>query len=253
MRQNPTDFDDAGACRQRANFYRFLGRLLYEELTDELIKELADSLTVVPLDSNMSETERTMAIGMNKMTKYVKHANADTKTESKCDYARIFLGAGSVSKMPVSPYESVYTSPDRLLMQDSRDELCKLYRTEGLAINDSYNMPEDHIAFEFQLMAHLLDKEAKALSASNESESQQAGKATAGFVEQHIANWVTRFCEEAMPKARTSFYQGVLQCIDAWTRLECKLYEIDLDAVIKATVEKIREEQRRRAHEAAVA
>lgn len=227
--------------------------MLYEELTEELIEELANSLTVTPLDDSMSETERALAIGMNKMAKYVKRANADTKTESKCDYARIFLGAGSVSKMPVSPYESVYTSPDRLLMQDSRDELCKLYRAESLAINDSYNMPEDHIAFEFQLMAHLLDKEAEALSADNEDKSLQTGKATSGFMEQHIANWVTRFCKEAMPKARTSFYQGVLQCIDAWTRLECELYGIDLDAVIKATVEKIREEQRRRAREAAVA
>lgn len=244
---------DASMCMQRANYYRFLGRLLYEELTEELIAELADSLAVIPLDDAMSEHERAFAIGTNKMAKYAQRANPDTKTESRCDYARVFLGAGSVSKMPVSPYESVYTSVDRLLMQDSRDKVCELYRAHNIAIQDSYNMPEDHIAFIFQFMGRLLDKEAQALEARNAQTAAEAHEQAKTFVAEHIANWVTRFCEEATPKAHTSFYQGLLQCIDAWTRLECELYGLDLDAIVKATIAKIREEQRRRAREAVAA
>lgn len=253
MQAQETRAEGAAACLQRANYYRFLGRLLYEELTDELIADLAVSLTVVGLEDGMDELDRALAIANNKMSKYVQRANADTKTESKCDYARIFLGAGSVSKVPVSPFESVYTSADRLLMQDARDELCKLYQAEGIAIQDAYNMPEDHIAFVFQFMGHLLDKQAQAIEAADDQAADDAGDQARELMAKHIANWATRFAEEAMPKAHTSFYQGLLQCIDAWTRIECRSYGLDLDAIVSEQLEKITEEQRRRAREAVAA
>ncbi len=244
---------DSAMCRQRANYYRFLGRLLYEELTDELMTQLAESLAVIPLADDAPKQERDFAIGNNKMVKYLQRANADTKTESKCDYARIFLGAGSVSKVPVSPFESVYTSADRLLMQDARDGLCKLYQAEGIAIQDRFNMPEDHIAFIFQFMGHLLDKEADAMEADEAAEAEAADEHCCEFLRDHIANWVTRFADEAMPKAHTAFYQGLLQCVDAWVRIECQACGLDLDAIVASQVEKIAEEQRRRISEAVAA
>lgn len=236
----------ASACTERANYYRFLARLLYEELTTELIDELAQGLSILPLPEEEESTDRALAIGMNKMAKYAQRANKDTITESKCDYARIFLGAGQVKKLAVSPYESVYTSPDRLLMQDARDAVFKLYRAESIAIADSYNMPEDHIAFLFQFAGHLLDKQAEGILANDAKADERYEKLAREFVADHLADWVTRFCDEAMPSAKTSFYQGLLQCVRAWVVLECELYELDIDQIIDETLASIEEQRRMR-------
>lgn len=236
----------AAACVERANYYRFLARLLYEELNDELIAELAEGLEVVKLPQDENDIERNLAIGMNKMAKYAQRATKDTKTESKCDYARVFLGAGQVKKMAVSPYESVYTSPDRLLMQDARDDVFNLYREEHIAISDGYNMPEDHIAFLFQFAAHLLTKQADALDAGDAVRAEAYEAKATSFVSKHLADWVTRFCDEAAPSAKTAFYQGLLQCVDAWVRLECRLYGLDIEAIVEETLESIEEARRMR-------
>ena len=209
-------------CSERANFYRYLGRLYYKELDDELISQLAEGQSILAISNDMNEDEQDFARGFNKMTKYVKHKTPDTLTESRCDYARVFLGAGTVCKDPVSPYESVYTGEERLLMQEARDEMLTSLASEGLTIEDSFNMPEDHISFQFQYMARLLDQESKSWQEGRLEEAAAASEKSQRFFNDHLMNWVPTFCFEAKSIARTSFYRGLCECTDAWLRLESR-------------------------------
>lgn len=209
---------------QSANYYRYLARLYYEELTDELIEELAATQQVIPLSDDMDELERELALGTNKMVKFIEHRNPDTKTRSKVDYADIFLGYGSTQDEPVSPFESVYTSEERLLMQESRDDVYKILRREGLIIDDHYNMPEDHISFEFQYLALLADRACAAHAAGDEEAASADLAKRSSFFANHIANWVPRFCAQAGAIAKTPFYQGLLQATAAWVALEAGAY-----------------------------
>lgn len=210
----------AQACSERAGFYRFLSRLYYKELDEQLMEQLAETFTVLPLDDEMSETERTFARGCNKMVRYIEQRTADTLTESRCDFARVFLGAGSVTDDPVSPFESVYTSEDHLLMQGSRDEMFRILIAAGLNIKDDFNMPEDHISFEFQYLAHLLDVLAQAAASEDVEETRAAQADSREFFRAHIDDWVSRFCETADALAKTSFYRGLIECTAAWVSME---------------------------------
>ena len=59
---------------------------------------------------------------------YLSQADGTVLTELAVDYVRAFIGSGNDGFSAAYPYESVYTSPKRLMMQDARDEVLVLYR-----------------------------------------------------------------------------------------------------------------------------
>ena len=236
-------------CRLRACYYQFLARLFYEELTDELIDEFVATQRILPLEDDAAEDARAFAQGSNRMLKYLQRKTPDTLTQTRCDFAHTFLGAGSFTKVPVSPFESVYANDGRLIMQGARDTACALYAAEGLEVQDAYNMPEDHVSFEFQYMALLLNRQAEALEEVAASHGDKAADRAAAyelraknFFADHLAPWVPMFCEEATELVSTAFYRGLLQTTAAWMALECTACGLDGVAAQR--------EVRERAHEA---
>ena len=77
---------------------------------------------------------------------YLSQADGTVLTELAVDYVRAFIGSGNDGFSAAYPYESVYTSPKRLMMQDARDEVLVLYRAFGLDKQESWKEGEDHIA-----------------------------------------------------------------------------------------------------------
>lgn len=122
------------------------------------------------------------------------------------DYNRLFLGMGP---HPVPPYESVYTSPEHLLMQDARDEVLAAYRAQGLDAPDDFNLPEDHLALECAFAAELAARTAAACERGDREAADELVASQRAFVEEHLAAWVPAFCDDAEERARTSFYRGL--------------------------------------------
>ena len=70
--------------------------------------------------------------GLAVIREYLRHRHGGTRQELAVDYARVFLGAGSYDRILAPPYESVFTSEERILMQDARDGAVSYYRRGGL-------------------------------------------------------------------------------------------------------------------------
>ena len=132
-----------------AAFYALLSSIFYLELTEEQIDGLAESGFAFPDDG--SEVGDACAA----MRRYLARRGPDARQDLAVDYARVFLAAGVYEGETAVPYESVYTSPEGILMQDSRDEVVRAYRRWGLAIPRDLNVPEDHLAFELEFMGRL--------------------------------------------------------------------------------------------------
>lgn len=64
-------------------------------------------------------------------------------------------GAG---KLPAPPYESVYASQGRSVMQEKTIEVRKKYLEAGLLPTMLYKIPDDHVATEFEFMYYLYAK-----------------------------------------------------------------------------------------------
>ena len=131
------------------------------------------------------------------------------------DYNQLFLG---MSAHPVAPYESVYTSEEGLMMQDARDNVLHTYQQWGLRVPDEFDLPEDHITLEFDLMACLADRTRATLEADEDAASRteegdvcsasELIAAQRAFLDEHLS-WVPAFCGDVEKHARTAFYYGI--------------------------------------------
>ena len=186
----------AGFCRLLSSIYLF-------ELTEDQIERFAHAR----FDNDGS----VMAQGYQLIHEYLRHRNTATRQELAVDYAHTFLGAGVYTEIMAPPYESVFTSKQRLLMQVSRDGALKYYRSEMVEVSDerNKNTPEDHLGFELQFMALLADRASHALEGGCTECFADLVKKMRSFYRFHQENWLEDYCDAIDKYCRTDFYRGI--------------------------------------------
>jgi TorA maturation chaperone TorD len=143
------------------------------------------------------------SIYLQAMKEAIMEINTESKDELEellWDYTRLFIGP---YKLPCPPWESVYTSPKRLMMQDAADQVLQLYREVGLSLKTPYVMP-DHIGTELNFLALLLQK-----SNSATDDSEKLLRITDNFLNDHILKWVPDFTRDMENAAETRFYKSL--------------------------------------------
>jgi len=216
--------------QNRASTYGFLSQVYRQEVTAAFLAGLAEQLTGEAEEEAESEGYRTLrAYAGNLRPEDLGEAEAELASE----YAGLFLNVG---RRPVFPFESVYTSPERLIMQKARDEVLAEYRKEGLDRVGEFHEPEDHIAIELEFMEYLCQKAAEAVEAGDRTAALEYLKKQEGFLQKHLLGWVPQFCRDVQQEARTGFYEGVAQITDEHLGLEAESIA-ELLEVVKASGE----------------
>lgn len=190
--------------RDRCSSYQFLARIYRQEVSLVLLQELA---AVKGFGQAEGAGEGEQLLGRF-IASLASRPLDRVQQELAVDYAALFLNAG---EHPVAPYESVYTSPEHLVMQQARDEVVREYESEGLARLESFNEPEDHIALELEFMAHLCHRTEQLLEAGESQSAAQCVEKQAQFLTQHLAVWVPQLCEQVRQAHPGDFYLGVAQ------------------------------------------
>ncbi|MGI1659788.1 MAG: TorD/DmsD family molecular chaperone [Desulfitobacterium sp.] len=221
----PSEYSTLLASRE--TMYRFLGRLYVVEVDQELLNQMKSMS--FPAESNDAELSK----GYRRLEEYLQKPGIDPLTDLAVDYAKIFLGAGTNAYVAY-PYESVYTSPERLIMQDARDQVVALYRAKELDICKPLNFPEDHIALELEFMAYLCLETQKALATQNLIAVSACLKEQLNFLLRHLLNWVPGFCADVEKYAETAFYKATAQITQGYLRLERILLE---DLITECNIE----------------
>ena len=111
--------------KHRSATYGLLSRLYAKEVDAELLDELHDTLWPVETGSDAGDE------GNRLIATYLSGIWENTLTELAADYMRTFFGHGYSGHAAAYPFESVYSSEKRLLMQSARDEVLALYRAAG--------------------------------------------------------------------------------------------------------------------------
>jgi anaerobic sulfite reductase subunit A len=159
--------------------------------------------------------------GYRMLEAYLRKPGPDPLTDLAVDYARVFLGAGVTRNGGAAyPYESVYTSPARLVMQDARDRVLAAYRAKGLDKVATFDVPEDHIGLELEFMACLCKETREAVSRGDWPAVAACLTEQRDFLESHLANWVPEFCGDVMKYATTEFFQAVARLTNGFLRLD---------------------------------
>lgn len=188
---------------KREEMYNFLAHLFKIEVDEKVLAYLKHA-------NFPHEGEAEMIEGYRLMKTYVDENTRDTITDLAVDYAKVFLGAGLAEiDQAAYPYESVYTSESKLVMQEARDEILANLREHNLTIKNAYNEPEDHLFVHLEIMAFLCQKILAAVNEGNTVAAQAYLAEQNEFIEKHLLNWVPAFCKDVERHALTNFYKGV--------------------------------------------
>lgn len=204
MTTTPTE-EVCSAIQDRTEAYRFLARLYRIEADEDLLGIITN--LEIALEDNDTGSE--MTEGAKLWWEYLGQSKPNMLLDLARDYAKVFCGACSTRGQSAYPFESVYTSEERLLMQDARDEVIEQYRAAGFMAKESWHEPEDHIALELEFMARLSEQTFDALKKGEPDTADALLRWQSEFLEQHLLNWVPAFVEDIARLASTDFYRGL--------------------------------------------
>lgn len=201
----------------RQVMYRFLARAFRAEIDSELLDEL------IQVDFSTHSGVREVDEGFQMLGRFLQELNERTLPDLAADYARIFLGAGPRQAHSAFPYESVYTSPQGLLMQEARDQVVELYRQEGIQCSADCRDPEDHIAQELEFVAYLCEKNGQALEEQDDEAVAHCLRTQQGFIDSHLCKWAPRLCTDVARIAATDFYKAIALITSGYLAIDQKL------------------------------
>ena len=194
----------------RAAQYGLLARLYRVEVDAALLDELRGMRFPAKTgNADVDEGNRLIAV-------YLGSVPVDPLTELAVDYAHVFIGNGTDGYGAAYPFESVYTSEKRLLMQEARDEVRAIYRSFDLDKQESWHEGEDHIALELEFMQIMAQRSAVALRAGDEDGAAALLTAQRNFMNGHLRAWVPMMAADMERLARTDLYRG-LACLTVGT------------------------------------
>ncbi|ONI38851.1 hypothetical protein AN639_03000 [Candidatus Epulonipiscium fishelsonii] len=201
----------------RRNIYQLLTRLFQKEIDTELYNALKTIKFPTSQDKNILKEYHSAMVRFND---YFEYDMGESIDDLAVDYAKTFLGAGIAQGASAFPYESVYTSPKRMLMQDAWVQVISVYEQNGLERNeDAKDLLEDHIAVELNFMSYLCECTNKYTEPLSGLEKQK------NFLNTHLLNWVPQFCLDIKQYADTEFYRMVGQLTSTFLQLDSMMLD----------------------------
>ena len=147
--------------------------------------------------------------GYRLIATYLSNDHDDAITQLAVDYARVFIGHGNTAYSAAYPFESVYTSEKRLLMQEARDEILQCYAEAGLVISPAWKDPEDHIALELEYLQIMSERAKAALESADEEEALRLVGVQRDFLLRRVTSWTPMMTADMRRFAKTDFYRGL--------------------------------------------
>jgi len=223
--------DIANVMRGRAKTYAFLSRLYRTEVDQEFLDTMHGMR--FPAASGNHEVDE----GNRLIAHYMSNIWANTLTELAIDYVRVFIGHGNDGYSAAYPFESVYTSEKRLLMQEARDEVVACYRAHGLAKSPDWPECEDHVGLELEFMMTLAERAANALEAGDEDDAIESLQVQQAFLREHLCAWTPMLTADMRTLAQTDLYRGLAALTDGYLASDLELLNALLAGVDAAAQE----------------
>ncbi len=132
-----------------------------------------------------------------------------TEEALQVDYARLFVGP---YELLAPPYGSVYLELGGRVMGETTIEVQKIYRSEGLAMDEDFKEMPDHIAVELEFMSFLVNEEIQALGAADLKTAETFQEKQKMFLNNYL-RWIPQFCSRIKEGTDNTFYRALADCL----------------------------------------
>ena len=156
--------------------------------------------------------------GWEDIGEFLKEVSPERLAETVADeFTRLFIGPRDPA---VTLYESYYLT-GRLL--DRPLAILRSFLEQiGLEKDQGYPEPEDFLAFELEVMRHLISRQASAQD-PDESVRWLAHQAT--FLKEHLLVWGPAAAKDISEASGAFFYRGVARLLHGFLELERDLFK----------------------------
>lgn len=223
--------DVAGVLGRRSATYALLSRLYRTEIDQELLDEMHGMLYPADADDDDLDT------GFLLIATFLSNLWSESLSELRIDFARCFFGHGVDGFSAAYPYESVYTSEKRLLMEGARREILAIYRAYGVEKDPCWKEGEDHLALELEFEKVLCDQAIEAYEGGDTEKARKLLALQLDFLEEHLVSWVPMLTADMKRFAATGMYRGLAYLTDGFLRTDRQFLRDLLvqDALIQGT------------------
>lgn len=211
--------EEAAMHESRSGMYGLLSRLYRVEVDPLLLDQLRAMRFPAETGSSLMDE------GYRLVATYVSNADSTSLTELAVDYVRTFIGHGIDAHSAAYPFESVYTSEKRLMMQEARDEVLAVYRSEGIDKSPTWHEGEDHVALELEFMKTMALRTAAALRDGDERAALRLLDVQRSFFDNHLNAWVPLMTADMRRFAKTDLYRGLASLTDGFLAMDASLFE----------------------------
>lgn len=203
--------------RGRGHVYELLRRMFLLGPTVELLADLLYMAAV-----SREDNEAVCPAWERGFSNYLRQLRPDMVgvlcQELKTEFTRLFIGP---RRLPAPPYEAVYRSPERSLMQAVTMEVREQYRGAGLEVKKLNNEPDDHIGLEFEFMYHLNVKALAALQREDLTAMFTAVDQQERFLTEHLSQWVPLLCDDVAANTFHEFFRRLAQFVKGFIVEDC--------------------------------
>ncbi len=205
--------------QSRASMYNMLSRAFIQEVDEQFLNELKHLR--FPRNTGNEDVDAAYL----SLYEYLRRTKESVIDDLAVDYARTFLGAGTMEARAAYPFESVYTSEKGLLMQAARDEVLAIYKSEGLAatLQNPFNEGEDHLALQLMFMREIAARSAHEFEVEDESRCISSLLTQRNFLHDHIMNWAFEWADDVPKYAKEPFYPAFARLLTAFLQEDAAL------------------------------
>ena len=119
------------------------------------------------------------------------------------EYTKLFLGPEDYI---AAPWESIYTSKERALFQQSTLDVRYWFSVNGYTAGGYPNFPDDHISIMLHFLALMSAKANDALIVGEMDVCRKLLKDQKQFEKEHMLNWLTRYAQDMQGSESNFFY-----------------------------------------------
>ena len=176
----------------RRTIYNFISRGFSHEIDQTYLDQARNYLPMLKnLEVSMDNSD--YVNGLTRLEEFIGKIKDDNELvqEYACKFVTVLLNLSGDGSLGVDPYESIYLSTAKALMQESRDQVVEFYAEYGHGVGESFKEPEDHIAAELSFLASLNGEILKDIDSGKEfAEIERKLKGQLEFMKKHLMLWL---------------------------------------------------------------